>query len=180
MPSEPTDAGAPQLPPEPASLWIRLLHWLRTVLASVDAWFVRRIGVAGSPLAPAGKSSNALAEDRTLLAIGRTMMAADRSLMAWIRTSLSLLSFGFTIYKLLQSFAESGHLEAGRSPRSIGLFLTAMGTAATAAGIVDYWHTFKQLRQYHPIRIWRPSFVFALVMAGVGVFLFFAIILKAF
>ncbi|MEI9889510.1 MAG: DUF202 domain-containing protein [Caulobacteraceae bacterium] len=27
----------------------------------------------------------------------RTIMAADRTLMAWIRTALSMLSFGFTI-----------------------------------------------------------------------------------
>ena len=44
------------------------------------------------------------------LATTRTLMAADRTLMAWIRTSLSLLSFGFTIYKILQGFAESGAL----------------------------------------------------------------------
>jgi putative membrane protein len=29
----------------------------------------------------------------------RTMMAADRTLMAWIRTSLAMFSFGYTIYK---------------------------------------------------------------------------------
>ena len=39
------------------------------------------------------------------LATLRTMLAADRTLMAWIRTSLSLESFGFTIYKVLQGFA---------------------------------------------------------------------------
>lgn len=33
----------------------------------------------------------------------RTIMAADRTLMAWLRTSLSMLSFGFTIYKFLES-----------------------------------------------------------------------------
>jgi len=31
------------------------------------------------------------------LPVSRTMMAADRSLMAWIRTALSMISFGFTI-----------------------------------------------------------------------------------
>lgn len=42
------------------------------------------------------KTANELAVERTDLALERTVMAASRSLMAWIRTSLSLISFGFT------------------------------------------------------------------------------------
>ncbi|HMM77753.1 MAG TPA: DUF202 domain-containing protein [Gammaproteobacteria bacterium] len=38
----------------------------------------------------------------------RTLMAADRTSMAWTRTSLSLLGFGFTIYKVFQTLQESG------------------------------------------------------------------------
>src|SRR3546814_19011455 len=38
----------------------------------------------------------------------RTVMAADRTLMAWIRPALSMFSFGFTIYKVLESMAEAG------------------------------------------------------------------------
>ena len=40
----------------------------------------------------------------------RTIMAADRTLMAWIRTSLSMLSFGFTIYKFLQAIDKSSDI----------------------------------------------------------------------
>jgi putative membrane protein len=32
------------------------------------------------------------------LAIERTMLAADRTILTWVRTSLSLIGFGFTIY----------------------------------------------------------------------------------
>ena len=39
------------------------------------------------------------------LAIDRTRLAAERSLMAWIRTALSMIAFGFTIYKFLQDVA---------------------------------------------------------------------------
>ena len=31
------------------------------------------------------------------LSIDRTRMAAERTLMAWLRTALSMISFGFTI-----------------------------------------------------------------------------------
>ena len=41
------------------------------------------------------------------LAIDRTRLAAERSLMAWIRTALSMIAFGFTIYKFLQALARA-------------------------------------------------------------------------
>jgi putative membrane protein len=36
-----------------------------------------------------------------ILALDRTRMAAERTLMAWVRTALSMIGFGFTIYKFL-------------------------------------------------------------------------------
>ena len=39
-----------------------------------------------------------------VLAIERTRMAADRTLMGWTRTALSMIGFGFTIFKFFESF----------------------------------------------------------------------------
>ena len=129
-----------------------------------------------------GKTSNELAEIRSDLATTRTMMAADRTLMAWIRTSLSLMSFGFTIYKILQGFVESGTFAVshGGSPRSVGLFLTGMGTVAMVMGTIEYWQTLKALRQLREFRLARPPFIMALLMSITGTFLFFSIITKLF
>ena len=41
------------------------------------------------------------------LPLMNTLMAADRTLMSWTRTSLSMLSFGFTIFKILQAFQDT-------------------------------------------------------------------------
>jgi putative membrane protein len=80
-----------------------------------------------------------LAADRTDLATGRTVMAVDRSLMAWIRTALSMISFGFTIYKILDGLQQSGgSLAHDYNPRTIGLFLTGLGTASMVAGTIEY------------------------------------------
>src|SRR5262245_41450960 len=38
----------------------------------------------------------------TKLADDRTRLAHERTLMAWVRTATSLITFGFTIYKLFQ------------------------------------------------------------------------------
>ena len=51
---------------------------------------------------------------RTHLAVLRTLMGADRSLMAWIRTALSLVGFGFTIYKFLQAYVAGNGTLGGR------------------------------------------------------------------
>jgi putative membrane protein len=125
------------------------------------------------------KSANMLAQDRTDLAVSRTMMAADRSLMAWIRTALSMISFGFTIYKILQGFQESGSkLPAEQTPRNIGLFLIGLGTASMVMGTIAYWQTFRELRLLQHFPLWRPSFVVALIMSGLGLFLFVGIVVK--
>jgi putative membrane protein len=128
---------------------------------------------------PDTKSANMLAQDRTDLAVSRTMMAADRSLMAWIRTALSMISFGFTIYKILQGFQESGSkLPTEQTPRNIGLFLIGLGTASMVMGTIAYWQTFKELRLLQHFPLWRPSFVVALIMSGLGSFLFVGIVVN--
>jgi len=125
------------------------------------------------------KSSNELAQVRTDLASDRNMMAADRSLMAWIRTGLSMISFGFTIYKLLEGFQATGSAAAQEhSPRAIGMFLTGLGTVSILLGTVEYWQRLQELRAYQHFKIWRPSFVIALIMSATGVFLFVGIIAK--
>lgn len=70
----------------------------------------------------------------------RTRMAADRTLMAWIRTSVSMISFGFTIYKFFQYLRESDVLGQfpGTGPRFIGEALVITGTVLMTFAIVEY------------------------------------------
>jgi putative membrane protein len=125
-----------------------------------------------------GRSANELAEERTQLAASRTLLAADRTLMAWIRTALSMMTFGFAIYRLLEAAEQSGRRTSGPNPRTIGLFLTATGTLAMIAGVVDYWSSMKQVARFQPVRLWRSSFVVAIVMAAGGLILFFSIVFR--
>ena len=61
-----------------------------------------------------------------MLALDRNKLAAERTLMAWVRTSLSMISFGFTIYKFLQAIDEQSTVPVLRpnAPRNVGLVLT--------------------------------------------------------
>jgi len=156
--------------PLPAAVDMSLLATLRAVA---------KPHVPHAPHGPVDeheKTANELAEERTALAVERTLMAADRSLMAWIRTALSMISFGFTIYKLLQGFAAAGNeLARASSPRTMGLFLTGLGTLAMLFGTVEYWYRLKGLRTLRPIPILRPTLVISLVMSLIGLFMFVAI-----
>jgi len=105
----------------------------------------------------------------------RTIMAADRTLMAWIRTSLSMLSFGFTIYKFLQTVASGGTMEHADSPQQVGLFLTGMGVAAIILGTINYWVTLRELQRTEKFRLGRPVLIMALIMSVAGVALFASI-----
>jgi putative membrane protein len=130
---------------------------------------------------PEKHSSNELAEDRTQLAAMRTGMAADRTLMGWVRTGMSMITFGFTVYKLLQEAQERGMaLPRETTPRNVGLFLIAVGTFSMILGKVEYWHTLRELERFHPFRIWRPSFIIALVMSLAGLVLFLGIVSRVF
>jgi putative membrane protein len=127
----------------------------------------------------------------TSLAAARSLMAADRTLLAWIRTSLSLLSFGFTIYKVLQSFEAAGGTLPGRdinTPRVVGLFLTGAGTVAMLMGTIQYVMSLKgfQLlwaRDFHQsgqFPLARPPMFMAVLMSISGVVLFVSIITHLF
>jgi len=106
----------------------------------------------------------------------RTMMAANRSLMAWVRTSLSMLSFGFTIYKVLEGFQQAGKvLPRENTPRNVGVFLSMAGTLAIIMGTIEYWQTLKQLRLLQHFRLAQPTLIIAMLMCASGLFLSFTI-----
>ena len=168
------DTGSSNSAPGPIATAARptLTNALRDALRS---WWGK------GPADRASQSSDDLAEDRTDMAATRTLMAADRTLMGWVRTSLSLSSFGFTIYKVLQGFAEAGvNLPHGQTPRIVGLFLTGLGTLAMVMGTVEYAQSLRDLRRFVDVRLTRPVFIMAMLMSLMGLFLFFSIVSKLF
>jgi putative membrane protein len=124
-----------------------------------------------------------LAEERTDLALLRTLNAAERTLMAWIRTAISMIGFGFTIYKFFQYQTEeelrvvAAHPRRAEAPRNLGLTLVALGTSALAAAAWQHLHLLREIGA--PKRhVWSISFVVAIAVVLIGLLTFYGVLLR--
>src|SRR4029450_13029457 len=84
--------------------------------------------------APFDDASVELAARRTGMAFQGTRMSADRTLMLLIRTSLSLIGFGFTIYQVFEKLLEAQVLKSSGAPRRFGEALVFLGVGMLVLG----------------------------------------------
>jgi putative membrane protein len=70
----------------------------------------------------------------------RSELSNVRTLLAWVRTSVSLIGFGFTIYNFYRGFLEDLASPRGAdAARNLGLALVGAGTLAMVIAIWNYW-----------------------------------------
>jgi putative membrane protein len=122
-----------------------------------------------------------LAHARTDLAMERTYWAAERTLMGWVRTSLSMISFGFTIGKLGQ--VAEVEVRGLRGMRTIGAgtiayMLVVLGTLALLAASVQYCMRIQELCAQGLPRKPSIAFVVAVLLAVLGIGAFGSLVLK--
>ena len=87
-------------------------------------------------------------DTNTRLAIQRTRLASERTLMAWIRTSTSLIAFGFTIFKFFQAMATEDHRRSPIvSPWVVGMVMIVAGIVGLALAWLQHRQEMKGLRQ---------------------------------
>ncbi|MFH0960316.1 MAG: DUF202 domain-containing protein [Pseudomonadota bacterium] len=86
------------------------------------------------------------------LAKERTREAADRTLNAWIRTSISLIVFGFAIAKLYE-YVETGYeqqtgriLDPSHTPVIFGAAFIILGLLGTLAAVIQYGRILDRIR----------------------------------
>lgn len=90
-------------------------------------------------------------DQNTQLALQRSFLATERTLMAWIRTSISMIGFGFTLAKLFQSLADTNVLIKGPAGRvwtaeGVGMVLISLGTLSLVAAVFDHRRELRVLR----------------------------------
>jgi len=82
----------------------------------------------------------------TKLAIGRTHAANERTLMAWVRTAISLITFGFTTYKFFELEVRAPQGTSWLGPRGFGTAMILIGLVALAFATVSHRHAEVSLR----------------------------------
>src|SRR5262245_55046058 len=83
------------------------------------------------------------------LALQRTFLAHERTLMAWVRTSTSLISFGFTIYKFFAYLVETEGIPTKTrlvGPREFAVGMISVGVIALALAVVQERRAVELLR----------------------------------
>lgn len=90
----------------------------------------------------------------------RTRMALERTLMAWVRTSVGLIGFGFTIVQFFQRLRDMEGVAAPlrpQAPRYLGLALIAAGVMTLLIATAQY----RAIVRY----LWSTDYK---VLAGMG------------
>jgi putative membrane protein len=113
-------------------------------------------------------------DQNTQLALQRSFLAAERTLMAWIRTSISMIGFGFTLAKLFQSLAQSNVLIRGPAgnvwtAEGVGMVLISLGTFALIFAVFDHRRELKQLQAVGLEARFSLTLTVASVLAILGV-----------
>ena len=88
--------------------------------------------------------------------------------MAWVRTGVSLISFGFTIYKFFQYMREQQPGEPVKQrllgPREFALIMITIGVGSLLLAVVQNWQLNKRLREkYHEVPFSLATMIAALI-----------------
>ena len=81
-------------------------------------------------------------------ALARTAFSSEQSLMSWIRTSVSLFTFGFSIsqfFYFLEQQKEGIYLSSG--PRLMGIALICVGIIVLLFAMVEHVHRLKMMQK---------------------------------
>jgi putative membrane protein len=131
---------------------------------------------------PKEDSANLAADTSTRLAMERNYMASDRTLMAWVRTSLSMISFGFTLGKLGQVLHDVTLQRLIGGTRTVSIeqlayFLVIIGTVALLGASFQHWNRMRELRAMGLRHRYSITLFVSVILVAVGTFAFTALVL---
>jgi putative membrane protein len=119
--------------------------------------------------------------DATTLAVDRTRLAHERTLMAWIRTSASMIGFGFTVYKFFQFRQESDGIVLHHhllNPRVFAILLVTMGMVSLVMATVAHHREMKMLEQQFGKMPRSLASAIAMVVSGFGLLVITSVALQ--
>ena len=119
----------------------------------------------------------------------RTRLSLERTMMSWLRTATALIGFGFAIVQYLNHLqqvpgAHPAYLPT--APEYLGLALISCGIGSLVVAIWQYEYTVRYLWSgaFEPIAGMTkegnhsPVLAIAILLICIGVFAFFAVLLR--
>ena len=113
-------------------------------------------------------------------ALENTRLAYERTLMAWVRTAVSLISFGFTMYKFFQYMQERGGSPAEHfiTPRGLGLFMIGTGLFTLLAATLEHWRSRRSLQEQLTGMRMSLAALLSILILTFGILAFIAALLR--
>jgi len=106
------------------------------------------------------------------LALQRTLMASERTFMAWTRTAISLITFGFSVPKIVEYTAESSRQLLGElGPRIFGTTLVCLGVFSLVASALQHGKLVRKTNELHQgmkFATSRLSYIVAIALTILG------------
>ena len=120
----------------------------------------------------------------------RTRLSLERTMMSWVRTSVALIGFGFTIVQFFERLHSTEGVEPAlrpQAPRYLGLTLIAAGVIVLLVSIWQYRSVARYLlsKEFEPIAGFdevvrhTPLYAISIAMIFIGLFAFGAVFLRA-
>ena len=119
----------------------------------------------------------------------RTRLSLERTMMSWLRTATALIGFGFAIVQYLNHLEQAPGSRAAylpAAPQYLGLALITAGVLALLISIWQYrWGlryltsgSFSAIAQVKEGGAQTPVLAVAILLIFIGVFAFFAVLLR--
>jgi putative membrane protein len=141
---------------------------------------------------PLGKNSNRFEVRVTAdshFAWLRTRLAVERTMMAYLRTSVSLIGFGFGVFQFVYQLQREPAINDIRFPVAAWYLALALILCGTLSAVFSVWEYRRLLRYlwsgaYAAVagvsdeRLLTPLFAMSFVIALIGLFAFLAVLLR--
>lgn len=81
-------------------------------------------------------------------ALVRTALSSEQTLMSWVRSSLSLFTFGFSITQFFYFLAQNQNdSELSAGPRRLGISLIVVGIVVLLLGLFEHLKRIRHLKE---------------------------------
>lgn len=114
-------------------------------------------------------------------ALVRTRLALERTLMSWLRTAISLITFGFTLYKAVQYAREIEPQRIGRmlGTRTFALLMISLGLVALIAATVQHIRRARTLREIDTeLPVFSTGTMISLLFSAAGIYALLSVFLR--